>query len=183
VADDVEQVRSFRRDNRRGEKGGQRMNKGTRGEAHVRVDAPPMKVYEVVSDVTRMGEWSPETAECAWIDGATAPAVGARFKGVNKRGLARWSTKPRVTAVDPGREFAFVIPHRGRDLTLWTYRFVPAGDGTQVTESFELLEDLPWYYAAVDRYVMRIKDRRADLEQAMQQTLERVKAAVEGRAG
>lgn len=47
-----------------------RMRKGTSGEVHVHVDAPPEIVYGVVSDVTRMGEWSPETVKCAWLDGA-----------------------------------------------------------------------------------------------------------------
>src|SRR5689334_11050854 len=103
------------------------MKKGTRGEAAVHVDAPPAKVYDVVSDVTRMGEWSPETTRCEWLDGANGPAVGARFKGSNQRGIARWSTKPRVTVADPGREFAFVVGHRGHDQTQWSYRFEPDG--------------------------------------------------------
>jgi hypothetical protein len=128
----------------------------------------------VVSDVTRMGEWSPETVRCEWLDGASGPIVGARFKGSNKRGLARWSTKPRVVAADPGREFAFVVD----DLTRWSYRFEPDGDGCRVVESFEMLEDLPLKFRIADR-AMGIKDRPADLERAMGETLERVKRAVE----
>lgn len=156
------------------------MKKGTKGEASVHVDAPPMKVWEVVSDVTRMGQWSPETVQCRWLDGATGPAVGARFKGTNKRGFARWSTTPRVTAADPGSTFAFVIKHMGSDITEWRYEFSPEGDGTKVTESFELLRDLPWYLGAAERYVMRVQDRKADLERSMAETLGRIKAAVEG---
>jgi len=95
----------------------------------VHVDATPERVYAVVSDVTRMGEWSPETKKCEWLDGVTGPAVGARFKGSNKRGLVSWSTKPRVVAADPGREFAFDVDTDTR----WTYRFAPDGDGTMVT--------------------------------------------------
>src|SRR5690242_3116458 len=129
------------------------MQQGTRGEANVHIDAPPMKVWEVVTDIGRMGEWSPETVSCTWLDGATGPVVGARFKGTNKRGIARWSTKPRVTAADPGRCFAFVIAHRGADMTEWRYDFAPDGDGTNVTESFELKRDLPWYFELSDRYM------------------------------
>ncbi len=146
------------------------------------MSAPPEKVYDLVSDVTRMGEWSPETASCKWIDGATGPAVGARFKGTNKRGLVRWSTKPEVVAADPGKEFAFVTRGMG-PATKWTYHFESAPDGgTDATESFEMLDDMPWFIAATDRYLMGIKDRRADLEQAMQQTLGRIKTAAEGSA-
>jgi hypothetical protein len=110
------------------------MRAGTRGEATIEVHTAPGALYDMVSDVRRMGEWSPECRHCEWIDGATGPAVGARFKGSNQHGLARWSTKPRVVVADPGREFAFVIGHLGHDMTRWSYRFEPAADHTIVTE-------------------------------------------------
>jgi len=150
------------------------MQKGTKREVTIHVDAPPEAVYAVVSDVTRMGEWSPETVRCVWIDGAVGPAVGAKFKGSNKRGIARWSTKPTVVAAEPGREFAFVVD----DLTRWSYRFEPDGSGTRLVESFEMLEDLPLKFRIADR-AMGIKDRVADLEQGMTATLGRIKQAVE----
>ena len=151
------------------------MRKGTRGEAQVHIDAPPDAVYAVVSDVTRMGEWSPETRKCEWLDGATGPAVGARFKGSNKRGLVSWSTKPTVVTAEPGREFAFDVDTDVR----WTYRLAPDGTGTQVTESFEMLRDLRWYYALAEKWLMRVDDRKADLERAMTETLRRIKQVVE----
>src|SRR3954451_1530371 len=154
------------------------MNKGTTGEAAVHVDAPPAKVYDTVTDVTRMGEWSPETVKCEWLDGASGPTVGARFKGSNKSGIVRWSTKPRVVTAD-GAEFAFITEFRGKDSTKWTYRFEPEGDGTKLTESFELMNDMPGAINFLEKHVMRIKDRKANLEQNMQSTLERIKAAVE----
>lgn len=158
------------------------MKKGTLGEASLHVDAPPEKLYEVVSDVTRMGEWSPECRKCEWLDGARGPAVGARFKGTNRRGVVRWSTKPRVVTAEEGREFAFVTSHRGRENTRWSYRFEPDGDGTTVTESFEMLVDMAWYFKLADRVLMRVDDRKADLEASMTTTLQRLKAAVEGDA-
>ena len=154
------------------------MQQGTGGETDVHVDAPPEVVYGVVSDVTRMGEWSPETVKCEWIDGAAGPAVGARFKGSNKRGFLRWSTKPTVVVADPGREFAFEV---GGDIR-WTYRFDADGTGTKVTESFTMLRDLRWYYAFVERWAMGVKDRRADLERGMAVTLERIKRVVDANA-
>src|SRR3954451_20430486 len=156
------------------------MKKGTTGEADVIVAAAPDAVYAIVSDVTRMGEWSPETIKCEWIDGATGPAVGARFKGSNKRGMARWSTKPRVVTADEGKEFAFVTTHLGKDATKWSYRFEPADGGTKVTESFEMMFDMPWYFTMTDRLMMGIKDRKADLEEGMAVTLQRLKASAEG---
>ena len=158
------------------------MKAGTRGEASVRVAAAPEKVYELVSDVTRMGEWSPETTSADWVDGATSPAVGARFRGRNRNGVARWATTPRVVAADPGREFAFVTSWLRKDMTKWAYRMEPDGDGTRVTESFEMVIDVPWYFTASERWLMGVKDRKADLEANMAKTLERLKEAVEGTA-
>lgn len=115
------------------------------------------------------------------MDRGTGPAVGARFKGTNRRGLTRWSTKPRVVAAEPGREFAFVIGHLGRDMTRWSYRFEPTSGGTTVTESFEMVRDMPWYFRLSDRLLMGVADRKADLETNMGETLRRLKAAAEAR--
>jgi hypothetical protein len=152
---------------------------GTRGLASIEVRVSPSQLYDAVADVRRMGEWSPECQRCEWIDGASGPAVGARFKGSNRRGVVRWSTTPRVVVADIGREFAFVTGHRGRDMTKWTYRFNPVVNGTTVTESFEMLSDMPWYYRFADRYLMGVKDRTADLVSNMEATLQRLKTATE----
>jgi len=156
---------------------------GTRGLASIEVRASPSQLYDAVSDVRRIGEWSPECQRCEWIDGAVGPAVGARFKGSNRRGIVRWSTTPRVVVADTGQEFGFVTGHRGRDMTKWTYRFDPVVDGTNVTESFEMLRDMPWYYRFADRYLMGVKDRRADLVSNMEATLQHLRAATEDLDG
>lgn len=153
------------------------VQKGATAEVQIHVDAPPDAVYAVVSDVTRMGEWSPETMRCEWLDGATGAAVGARFKGTNKRGIVRWSTKPVVVAADPGHEFAFEV---GSD-TRWRYGFEADGTGTRLSESFEMLRDIRWYYAWAERWLMRVDDRQADLEHGMTETIERIKRVIEGR--
>ncbi len=156
------------------------MRKGTRGEASRHITAPPEVIYDLVSDVTRMGQWSPECIRCEWLDGANSPTVGARFKGTSKRGIVRWSTTPRVVAADRGREFAFVTTHGGHDETRWTYRFGRDADGTTVTETFEMLADLAWYLRVVERVLMRVKNRKSDLELGMAETLRRLAMACEG---
>lgn len=150
------------------------MKKGSSGQASIHIDAPPAEVYAAVSDVRRMGEWSPECRRCEWLDGASGPAEGASFKGRNQRGLIRWTTKARVVAAEEGREFAFTT-----DLTTWTYRFDAEDGGTRVSESFEMVKDEPLLLDWGQRFVMRIKDRRADLERGMGATLARIKSAVE----
>ena len=131
-----------------------------------------MTVYALITDVSRMGEWSPETHKAEWVGGATGPEVGARFKGSNKRGFLRWSTTPRVDAADPGREFAFTTTVLGRDVTTWRYELEPSGDGTDVTESFEARDTIIVTLMGGDR-------RKRELEEGMRTTLERLKDVAE----
>src|SRR5680860_1690351 len=77
----------------------------------VHMDAPPERVWELVSDVTQIGRYSPETFEAEWLDEATGPAVDARFRGHVKRngkGPTYWTTCT-VLASEIGREFAFGV--------------------------------------------------------------------------
>ena len=159
------------------------MKKGPVGRASCTVHAASETLYALVSDVRRMGDWSPECRRCEWIDGATGPAVGAPFKGSNRRALVRWSTKLRVVTADEGREFAFVTIQGGHDETRWTYRFEPRPEGSAVIETFEMMRDLPWYLRLAEIVLMGVTDRKADLEAGMHETLARLKAAAEGGQG
>jgi uncharacterized protein YndB with AHSA1/START domain len=146
------------------------------------IDAPPEAVWELVSDVTRIGSYSPETFEAEWLDGATGPAVGARFRGHVKRngkGPVYWISCT-VRVCEPGREFAFGTGSSDKPLNVWGYRLEPSGDGTDVTESFRLA-DVFWLrlYWALLGWARGRTNR-----EGMRTTLERMKAELEGeRAG
>jgi uncharacterized protein YndB with AHSA1/START domain len=142
----------------------------------VHIDAPPERVYDLISDVTRMGEWSPECTGCAWIDGAERAAVGARFRGSNRRGWMKWSTTAEVESADPGREFTFATRSGKRIATRWRYVLAPGDGGTDVTESFEAVY-APAPLRLVERVFMR--GRTDELATGMRTTLERIKAAAE----
>src|ERR1700722_178419 len=111
------------------------------GSVTVFMRAPAAQIWAVLADVTRIGEFSPETFEAQWLDGVTGPSLGARFRGHvrrNGRGPVYW-TSCTVTACEPAREFAFGVGAPGkRPLSTWGYRLQPANDGTNVTESFQL---------------------------------------------
>ena len=143
----------------------------------VHMSAPPDRIWEAVSDVTRIGKYSPETFEAEWLDGATGPAVGAKFRGHVKRngkGPIYWTTCT-VIASDPGREFAFGVGPADKPLNVWRYKLEPAGDGTDVTESFDLSPTpLLRFYWAVLGWARGRTNRNG-----MRTTLERVKADVE----
>jgi hypothetical protein len=143
----------------------------------VHMAASPEKIWALVSDVTRIGRYSPETFEAEWLEGATGPAVGAKFRGHvkrNQKGPTYWTTCT-VTASDPGRDFAFGVGASDKPLNVWSYHLEPAADGTDVTESFALARTVPLrLYWAVLGWT-RGKTNRT----GMQTTLERIKAEVE----
>ncbi len=146
------------------------------------VDARPDEVYALVADVTRTPEFSPEILRCRWLDGATGPAVGARFEAVNKltRGPS-WKNRPVVTVADPGRELAFARTEKLFGTVEWRYRFEPEGTGTRVTESYEVTRPITrvgWF--VIDR-VFGSGNRRAELRAGMETTLQRLAAAAEHR--
>jgi hypothetical protein len=151
-----------------------------RDEVSLHIDAPARQLYALVSDVTRTPEFSPEIAECVWLDGATGPAVGARFEATNALDRGRpWKNRPVVTEADPGREFAFTRTERLAGTVVWRYRFEPEGSGTRVTESYEVtrpISRLGWF--VIER-IYGDRDRRGALRAGMQQTLERIRATFE----
>jgi uncharacterized protein YndB with AHSA1/START domain len=159
-----------------------------KGSVTVRIEAPPDRIWDLVSDVTRIGEFSPETFEAQWLDGADGPRPGARFRGHvrrNGRGPVYWTTCT-VTAAEPGREFAFSVAGLGgATANTWRYSIEPAPastgkpstgkPSTDVTESFELpatlVNRLYWLLGGPARL-------RTNLN-GMRTTLERIKAVVE----
>jgi hypothetical protein len=142
--------------------------------------APPETVYGLISDITRMGEWSPECKQCEWIDGATGPAVGARFKARNQAPKgAPWFNKPVVVAADAGREFAFSRSGPGIGAYTWHYRLEPIPGGTRVTESFEATRPLAKTMNWLTHKWTGSSDRDEDLRIGMETTLSRIKQAAE----
>ena len=144
------------------------------------VDAPADVVYDFVADMTRMGDWSPETAKVEWLEGSTGPAVGARFVGHNVTGpfgLMKWSRTGTVLAADRGDEFAFATEEGGREGVVWRYRFESADGGTRVTESYEV-EWIPLWARIVDVPTNRAKQ----LRNGMRHTLGQLKTAAEAAA-
>jgi hypothetical protein len=146
----------------------------------VEISAPPERVYDLVSDITRMGEWSPECRSCRWTGGASGPAVGARFKARNKgrRGMS-WFNTPTVTVADSGREFAFNRKGPGIGSYTWRYVLEPTATGTKVTESYDAERPVPKLMNRITEIWVGSRDRDADLREGMKTTLERIKAAAE----
>lgn len=112
----------------------------------VDIEADAGVLYSLISDPTRMGNWSPENRGAKVLNPAQdgAAFVGMTFEGRNKRGRATWVTRCTVTAADPGRRFAFTAhtigvkkPRLRGSNASWEYQFESIGSGkTKVTETW-----------------------------------------------
>jgi hypothetical protein len=150
-----------------------------RTEVSTFIAAPPERVYALVADLPRMGEWSPETAGVSWLGGARVAAPGARFAGHNRIGaLRRWSTKGTVAVAEPARELTFDIASLfGLPVARWSYQIAPEAGGCRVTESTE--DRRGAFIRWVGVVVTGVRDRASHNRESMRVTLERLKAAAE----
>jgi uncharacterized membrane protein len=141
------------------------------------IEAPAERIYALVADLARMGDWSPECQKVEWLDGSVGPTEGATFIGHNRggpRGLMKWSRRGRVVTAAPGHEFAFVTEEGGREGTEWRYRLEALEGATRVTESYRV-GWIPMWARILDVPT----NRAQELRDAMQHTLERLKEAAE----
>ena len=146
------------------------------------VAAPPDAVYALVSDVTRVGELSPVCKAGTWNDDTRTS-----FAGTNVLTDREYSTFCRVDVAEPEREFTFV--NRGtndsRDLVRWSYTFAPNGAGTEVTETWQVLDGFvdQVQEMAPDSDVSQILDVILPAtQQGIAATLANVKAVAEAEA-
>jgi Polyketide cyclase / dehydrase and lipid transport len=121
-----------------------------RGQAAVEIAAASDLVYDLITDVARMGEWSPECYRCEWLDAATAAVRGGRFRGYNRLGRLRWERTAVVDTAERGHEFGFttINDRTGRRETQWRYTMQPSASGTLLTESLQFRWCSVWNRAA-----------------------------------
>jgi hypothetical protein len=96
----------------------------------------------MVSDLTRMGEWSPENEGGRWVRG-NGPDVGSLFRGRNKNGFRRWTTTARVVEAEQGKSFEIAVTFARLPVASWRYEFEDTPEGCRVTESWRD-DRAPW---------------------------------------
>ena len=146
------------------------------------VAAPADLVYDLIADLPRMGEWSPECERVTWRGGATRVVRGAQFIGHNRAGVVRWMTQGEVVVAELGRRLAFEIRLGPLKIARWEYVIVPEADDPSACTVTEEWTDRrpPLYRAAADRLVgSRMKTNR----HGMVETLANLKLAAETATG
>ena len=76
---------------------------------------------QLAHDVQHGGE-AHVGADRAHVGTDASATVGTTFVGTNQRGPARWQTRCRVTASDPGRRFTFDVFQFGPRILMLTFR-------------------------------------------------------------
>ncbi|MDQ2728464.1 MAG: SRPBCC family protein [Actinomycetota bacterium] len=147
-------------------------------EVAIQINANPAKVWELVGDPTRMGEWSPETHRVAWSKGSTGPATGATFTGHNRIGWRRWSTAGTIVAYEPERQIAWDVAALGLPVAQWGYRIQSGAHGgcTLVEEFTDRRGSLVNF---VGSYVRGVSDTLGHNQAGMEKTVAQVKAVAE----
>lgn len=130
--------------------------------------ADPQKVYDLIADVTRMNEWSPESAGAQWLTGAPG-TVGSTFRGDNHRPWITWSTICTVTVADPGTFFAFAVHASGRPVATWEFEIAERPGGCEVIERAIDQRDL--FYKITSVVTTGLARRSVRNRRTMEQTL------------
>src|SRR5262249_6152870 len=127
-------------------------------------EADVAAVWDVVRDVTRVGDWSHECVSATWLGDATVVALGARFWGRNRAGIFRWGRRCEVISAQPYELVWRTGPTTlCPDSTVWAIRLHPVPDGTEDEQTFTVVRApkvLDVLYAAM---IPAHRDRTAGL--------------------
>ena len=141
------------------------------------ISASADAVWPLVSDLTRMGEWSPENQGGEWVKGATGAAVGAVFKGTNKNGKKQWSTSVKVNECDAPRKFSFGLMLLGKNWCDWIYEIEPTATECRVTHSW--VDHRTPLAGTLGKWASGVADRATHNKANMEVTLANLKKAAE----
>ncbi|MGE2718053.1 SRPBCC family protein [Mycolicibacterium litorale] len=97
--------------------------------AEIDIDAPVAKVWSLVSDLSRMPQWSPQ---CRVMKPLGPLRPGTRTINLNRRNFFVWPTTCTVTEVVPEKKVAFRV---NANHTVWSYELQPTATGTRLVET------------------------------------------------
>jgi hypothetical protein len=143
----------------------------------IQINATPEVLYDMITDLSNMGKWSPICKASWWKEG-DGLRVGAWFVGRNETDYDSWETECLVDIADPGKEFSFLVEG---DLIRWGYRFNKIDSGTELTEYWEFLEPGLNYFRETygDQAQWHIDRRTTEAIEGISDTLKAIKASAE----
>jgi Polyketide cyclase / dehydrase and lipid transport len=152
--------------------------------AEVHVDAPPVVVWPLISDITLPARFSTELTGAEWAEGTAGPCAGARFTGHSQHpAVGAWQTTCTVVAFDEPRAFSWVVEDLDRPAARWGFELEPDGGGTLVRQWAVLGPGpsglTPAIEAMPDREEQIVARRLAEHEANMQRCLAGIKELAE----
>jgi ligand-binding SRPBCC domain-containing protein len=150
----------------------------------IRIDAPPERVWDLVSDIALMAELSSELQAVTWLDGVSGPAAGRRFTGRNAHpAMGEWETVSTVTECDPPHCFAWAVGDPAYQSATWRFTLKPDGEGTQLEQWYQMGPARSGLNFAIDampdKEAKIVFVRMREHESAMQHNLEIIKERAE----
>ena len=143
-------------------------------QASIDIDAPPSKVWELISDFRRMPQWSPQ---CRWMRQFGPLRNGARTLNFNRRNRLFWPTTSTVVEVIPETKLSFRVD---LNRTIWSYELEPHGEGTRVTESRHAENGVSAFSSiSVNTLMGGTTNFERELVDGMNTSLAKIKAAAE----
>jgi len=148
------------------------------------IDAPPARVWELVSDIGLMPATSQELQSTQWLDGATEPALGARFTGHSQHeALGEWTTTSHIVELEPERVFGWAVEDPASPAALWRFRLAPRDGGTELSEWVQMGPGRSGLSLAIDQMPDKEQKivfvRMREFERNMTSTLEQLKRLAE----
>ena len=153
-------------------------------EARIWIDAPPARVWELVSDIGLMPSMSSELQSVAWLDGANGPTAGARFTGRSKHeAMGEWETTSYIVEFEPERVFGWAVGDPADPSALWRFRLEPKDGGTELSEWMQLGPARSGLSFAIDQMPDKEQKivfvRMREFERNITATLDQIKARAE----
>ena len=143
-------------------------------QAQIDIDAPVAKVWSLVSDLSRMPQWSPQ---CRLMKVLGPVRQGTTTINLNRRGRLFWPTTSVVTEVIPEKKLAFKVPINH---TVWSYELEPTETGTRLVESRHAENGVTAFSnLSVNALMGGVPSFERELVEGMNATLSRIKAAAE----
>ena len=145
-------------------------------ESSIEIDAPPARVWELVSEVRNAPRWSTQARKVLATSGPTA--LGTRSFNINRQGPVFWPTTSRVVEFEPGRRFANRI---SENTTIWVFELEPtANGGTRLTERREVPEGLTFISKFLtDKLFGGQPSFTSEMGEGVSLSLQRIKTLVE----
>lgn len=152
-------------------------------EVETHVDAPPERVWAVVSDVELMPTMSTELQRVEWLD--EPRVVGSRFVGYSShQAMGEWSSPSRVIECEEPRVFAWAVGDPAAPAAVWRFTLEPDGDGTRLRQWMQMGPGRSGLSFAIDRMpdkeqkivYVRMKEFEANMAATLASIKERVSA-------